>query len=281
MRRPAVYLASSVTLISLCGCQALQRLSNWGTSFTSPHTTPTKGAEAILSTPPTLLEPAKSPLNPLSQSSQTGCRKELDMPKELVATAHYSNYGERLKKDRWGRTLAGNPRIIVLHETALGTTDTIRLFQTAHPRDEDQVSYHLIIDRDGSIHRIVPDAKRAYGAGMSAFGDVTQRSKPGAVGSINNIALHISLSSPNDGLNDKDSHSGYTEMQYKRLASQVLLWQGAYGIPLTRVTTHAAVDRSHSRYDPRSFRWDQFDKHYREAASRCGWQHLDNQQAGV
>jgi hypothetical protein len=41
------------------------------------------------------------------------------------------------------------------------------------------------------------------------------------------------------------------------------------------------VDRSHSRYDPRSFRWDRFDLHYQEAAARCGWQRFDNQQAGL
>jgi hypothetical protein len=30
------------------------------------------------------------------------------------------------------------------------------------------------------------------------------------------------------------------------------------------------VDRSHSRRDPRSFRWESFDAAWRDAAQRCG-----------
>ena len=72
-----------------------------------------------------------------------------------------------------------------------------------------------LVDRDGSRLRIVPDENRAFGSGMSAFGDVTQRTKPTSVGSINNIALHVSLVSPADGRDDRDGHSGYTNAQYK------------------------------------------------------------------
>ena len=129
--------------------------------------------------------------------------------------------------------------------------------------------------------RIVPDNKRAYGAGMSAFGDVTQRREPGRVGSINNIALHVSLVTPPDGRDDRGAHSGYTEAQYRSLAGQVLLWQARHGIPMTRVTTHAAVDRSRSRYDPRSFRWDRFDPLYQAAARACGFERFDNHEAGL
>ena len=80
---------------------------------------------------------------------------------------------------------------------------------------------------------------------------------------------------------DQRSDGVPLRQQYRSLAGQVLLWQGAHGIPLTRLTTHAAVDRSHSRYDPRSFRWDRFDLFYKEAAERCGWQRFNNQQAGL
>jgi hypothetical protein len=39
---------------------------------------------------------------------------------------------------------------------------------------------------------------------------------------------------------------------------------------MSRVTSHAAIDRSHSRYDPRSFRWDRFDQAYAKAVVSCG-----------
>ena len=231
--------------------------------------------------PPRLLEPEASGLRPVSQSKFAQCQSALGLLPEKEVLADPTNFGKRFTQDAWGRSIASAPMIIVLHETVLGAKETISFFQTPHPRDEDQASYHMLIDRDGSRIRIVPDNQRAYGAGMSAFGDITQRVRPGSVGSINNVALHVSLVSPDDGREDTDAHSGYTDEQYASIAGQVLLWQAAYGIPLTRVTTHSAVDRSRSRYDPRSFRWDRFDSHYHKSTKSCGMNSFDNMQAGL
>lgn len=275
----------ALLLLPLSGCDAIGRLWPWGAR---EATGPAPGSPAARSpvavepaAPPPLLEPVPAGIEPEPSAAVARCRRLLALPKERPALAHDSNYGPRVNRDAWGRGLSAHPQIIVLHETVIGEDATVALFRTAHPRDQDQASYHILVGRDGALVRIVPDAGRAYGSGMSAFGDVTQRSKPGQVGSINNIALHISLVSPEDGRDDRDAHAGYSDAQYRSLAGQVLLWQGAFGIPLTRVTTHAAVDRSHSRYDPRSFRWDRFDLYYQEAAERCGWQRFDNQQAGL
>ena len=78
---------------------------------------------------------------------------------------------------------------------------------------------------------------------------------------------------------ESDGHSGYTPAQYRAAAAQVLLWQGRYGIPYSRLTTHAAVDRSRSRYDPRSFRWDRFEPAYRRAAQLCRFSRFDTGRA--
>lgn len=141
------------------------------------------------------------------------------------------------------------------------------------------MSYHILVGRDGRRVRIVPDQNRAYGSGMSTFGDLTLRDRPGSVGPINNIALHISLVTPPDGRGDAHGHSGYTDAQYQTIAEQVLLWQARFGIPITRLTTHAAVDCSRSRYDPRSFRWERFDPHYNHAVELCGLDQYNNMQA--
>lgn len=229
---------------------------------------------------PHIAELADAGLQPLSQKALKRCGLTLRVPPEKFKLAESSNFGNREPRDSWGRTLQSRPQLIVVHETVISGPQTVALFQTHHPNDDQQASYHLLIERDGSRLRVVPDVKRAFGAGMSAFGDVTQRAKPNSVGSINNIALHVSLVSPEDGRDDRDSHSGYTEAQYKTLAGQVLLWQAEFGIPMTRLTTHAAVDRSRSRYDPRSFRWDRFNPHYHAAVAACGFSQFDNQQAG-
>jgi len=193
---------------------------------------------------------------------------------EVLTLADPSNYGERRRRDQAGGRVPAAPSLVVLHETVLSLPDTLRLFQTPHPRDADQASYHLLIANNGTLFRLVPDQKRAFGAGWSAWGDATIRHRLGdtplAAGSINNVALHVSLESPVDGRGDGDGHAGYSTSQYRSLAQQVLLWQLRWGIPMRRVSTHNAVDRSHSRRDPRSFRWERFDQAWRQAAQRCG-----------
>lgn len=207
-------------------------------------------------------------INPWSSKEVSLCKSTIKAPVEQQQLADPSNYGSRDSRDYLGRGLASRPRFVVIHETVLGEKATISLFNTNHPNDNDQVSYHMIIARDGRLIRIVPDKNRAYGAGMSQFMGATLRPKKNSAGSINNVALHISLVTP-EGFEQSDSHTGYTDAQYTSLAKQILIWQMQFGIPMSRVTTHYAVDRSHSRYDPRSFHWEKFDLPHEKYAKLC------------
>ncbi len=215
-----------------------------------------------------------SGIEPLSEDDLVACRKSLGLEEEKVAPAHPDNFGERDARDVLGREIPNKPSLIVLHETVISAPATIDLFQTPHPDDNDQASYHMLVNQKGVLIRIVPDENRAYGSGYSRFGDFTVHSKSPTNFSVNNVALHISLETPSDGRGDDSSHSGYADEQYNSLAKQVLLWQAKYGIPIFRLTTHASVDRSHSRYDPRTFRWDSFDLYHRQHAATCGLPNL-------
>lgn len=202
------------------------------------------------------------------------CLSAQGLPAESQQPAHPSNYDLRLSHDATGQPVLNSPLIIVLHETVASEADTLNLFRTPHNNDDAQSSYHMLIPEDGRRVRIVADAKRAFGAGNSAFQNYTIQLKPGVAGSINNIALHLSLVSPGDGRGDGPSHSGYSARQYHSAAGQVLLWQAHYGIPMDRLTTHRAVDQSNSRTDPRSFAWNQFLALHRQLARLCGLQAL-------
>jgi N-acetyl-anhydromuramyl-L-alanine amidase AmpD len=217
---------------------------------------------------------ASSGIEPISEASQEACRKSLEFGNEQNAPAHSDNYGNRDTKDALGRKIPNKPALIVLHETVISAPETVNFFKTPHPNDNDQASYHMLVNQKGDLVRIVPDSNRAYGSGYSRFGDFTVQSKSAKLFSVNNVALHISLETPPDGRGNASSHSGYTRDQYNSLAKQVLLWQAKYGIPIFRVTTHASVDRSHSRYDPRTFRWDSFDFYHRQHAATCGLSNL-------
>lgn len=241
-------------------CQITNRSnSRFGSDLQSDFTKSQVGEGAVAS---------QDDPKPLPSKEIGSCAIKIKMPAKERQLADSSNYGNRDSRDYLGRRLESQPRFVVIHETVMGEKDTITLFKTNHPNDSDQASYHMLVARDGRLIRIVPDENRAYGAGMSHVMGSTLRAKKDSAGSINNIALHISLVSP-VGFENSDSHTGYTDAQYTSLAKQILKWQMEYGIPMSRVTTHYAVDRSHSRYDPRSFHWDKFDNFHGGLAETC------------
>lgn len=178
-------------------------------------------------------------------------------PSEEIIPADPTNYGPRYLTDIYGNP-ATYPLIVVLHETVGSASSAINLFRTPHPRDADQVSYHSLIRRNGSIVHLVHPQMRAFGAGNSVFdgpnGPETTRTNPEFPPSVNNFAYHVSLESPNDGRGNQRGHSGYTQAQYQSLAWLV----ARLPVPDERITTHQAVDRSGSRRDPRSFNREQF-----------------------
>ncbi|MEM6452980.1 MAG: peptidoglycan recognition family protein [Cyanobacteria bacterium P01_D01_bin.105] len=189
-------------------------------------------------------------------------------PKEIVQLAHPSNYGKRYTHDVNGSAV-DNEYIVVLHETVGSASSALNTFQTNHPRDEDQVSYHTLIGLDGTIYYVVPPEQRAFGAGDSVFqsfqGEEAVFTNAEFPSSVNNFAYHISLETPLDGQNNNATyHSGYTETQYQSLAWLL----SRTNIPDDRITTHRTVDRSGSRMDPRSFEADRMFRLLRQYPSR-------------
>jgi N-acetylmuramoyl-L-alanine amidase len=188
--------------------------------------------------------------NPLRSSVPRGYT-----PREEVALANPSNFGERYLQDVNGQPVNNAPMIVV-HETVIPAWQTVKIFQTYHARDADQASYHALIKKDGTIFYTVPPDKRAFGAGDSVFNGETVKTNRLYSPSVNNFAYHISFESPPDGRGNGNSHSGYTDLQYESLAWLV----SRTGVPDNRVSYHKAVDRSGSRKDPRSFDTQKFQR---------------------
>ncbi|MDG2989827.1 peptidoglycan recognition protein family protein [Candidatus Synechococcus calcipolaris G9] len=182
-----------------------------------------------------------------------------ESPPWYSALADSSNYGDRYGSDLTGQPLTHAP-LIVLHESVSSGATTIRTFQTHHPRDEDQRSYHEYILLNGSIIHIVPWGKRAYGAGNSQFQGESVKTNPRFSASVNNFALHFSLETPPGGNHNGFSHGGYTDAQYRSLAWLV----ATTGLGDDRLTTHKLVDRGGERSDPRSFNFSLFKQYLSE-----------------
>ena len=194
-----------------------------------------------------------SPNSPTINNPPSFLRGQVNStPKELITLADPTNFGERFVFDLYGKSAYHSP-LIVLHETVGSANSAINFFRTPHPIESEQVSYHTLIKRDGSIVYLVPPDKRAFGAGNSIFagtsGKETVKTHPEYPSSVNNFAYHISLETPSDGRDNGSRHSGYTPAQYQSLAWVV----AKTGVPSSRITTHKIVDRSGQRQDPRSF----------------------------
>ena len=206
-----------------------------------------------------------SPANPASLACLSGGAAEVPAP------ADRSNYDPRLQQNWKGEPVPHQPELIVLHETVVDEPTAIALFQRRQSDDAQQASYHLLIGRDGRRIRVVDDRQRAFGAGDSALNGLTVQLRADARPSVNNIALHVSLVSPPDGADgEARGHSGYTEAQYRSLATQIALWQNLYGIRPDRVVTHQDVDRSGTRRDPRNLDWQLLNRNLRQQLLACG-----------
>ena len=177
----------------------------------------------------------------------------LSVPVQEVAWASPTHYGERLSRDAFGITVR-NPYIVVIHETVGSADSTINLFQASdYTKNGSQVSYHALIRLNGTIVYTVPLKYRAFGAADSVFvganGPESVQTNAQVSPSVNNFAYHFSLETPLDGRNNANTHSGYTDSQYRSLA-----WLVRYTkVPKSRITYHKAIDLTHTRKDPRSF----------------------------
>jgi hypothetical protein len=224
-----------------------------------PANPPEPSLPAALTSTPITLERFRK-LLPKSTKNPTSSKKEITYnPSEVIALAAASNYGERYRQDLSGQAV-NNPPIIVLHESVGSINSVINFFQEFHTDEDNQASYHTLIALEGTIVYFVPPDKRAFGAGDSVFvsslGKEAIQTNPRYPSSVNNFAYHISLETPEDGMHDGYTHSGYTKAQYQSLAWLV----AKTNVPLERITTHRIVDRSGSRIDPRSFNFNLFQK---------------------
>lgn len=117
---------------------------------------------------------------------------------------------------------------VVLHATAdTDTQESIAWCRMPAPQNPNPVSYHVIVDRDGTVYTLVDSEKRAWHAGVSVF-----QGRP----DVNDFSVGLSFANKNDGVEP------YPGVQLAVGASLVAGWMHRYpGITLDRVTTHRVI----------------------------------------
>jgi hypothetical protein len=143
----------------------------------------------------------------------------------------------------WQERAGATIRLIVIHATA--GTDSLG-WLSASPANTGRVSAHALIAKDGTIYRIVPDARAANHCGFSriALGGTfyTGTTKP----NINQISLGVELENRNDG------RDPYPAAQIAALAWLIADWQRRHGDVQLRF--HREID-TRGKSDPAGLDW--------------------------
>lgn len=128
-------------------------------------------------------------------------------------------------------------KYFILHAT-VGSFESSLDWLTVNPNS--YVSVHRLIDRDGTIYKLMPDSFVAYHVGSSRIGNTVN---------LNQSSLGIELVNTNSG------HDPYPYHQVLSCAKQIAEWQGLLGeLP---ILSHASVDTK-GKTDPRGFDWSLF-----------------------
>ena len=117
---------------------------------------------------------------------------------------------------------------VVLHATAdRDTRASVAWCRTPKAGNPNPVSYHVIVDRDGSIYTLVSTEKRAWHAGVSEFMGRQN---------VNDFSIGLSFANLNDGV------EAYREAQLAAGAALVAGWMKRYpAITLDRITMHRTI----------------------------------------
>jgi N-acetylmuramoyl-L-alanine amidase len=111
--------------------------------------------------------------------------------------------------------------MVVLHYTAMPTPEAA-LARLCDPGPE--VSAHWLIAADGRCWRLVDETRRAWHAGVAAWGEATD---------INSRAIGIELANPGD--------APYPEPQMRALETLLAAIRTRWPVPPERVVGHACV----------------------------------------
>jgi hypothetical protein len=128
---------------------------------------------------------------------------------------------------------------IVLHHTA--GTDSLSYLT----HNDAGVSTHVLIPKDGTLIRMVPDALAAHTVGFSTLGLYLA----GTAHNPNLCTLNIEIENRGDGVDP------YPEVQVAAVVFQVHTWWATYGF--LPVIGHALID-TQGKTDPRGWDWPRF-----------------------
>jgi N-acetylmuramoyl-L-alanine amidase len=129
------------------------------------------------------------------------------------------------------------PNFVIIHHTAQNSCpQTLQTF--TQPRT--QVSAHYVICRDGTVHHMLNDYLRAWQAGLSKWGNITD---------VNSISIGIEL--------DNDGCEPFPDVQINSLLHLLTRLKAAYNIPTANFIGHGDIAPTRKNDPSALFPWKQ------------------------
>jgi len=137
------------------------------------------------------------------------------------------------------------PDMLLLHYTGMQST----LAAIARLRDENapRVSSHYLVDEEGTVLQLVPEARRAWHAGASHWAGESD---------INSCSIGIEISNPGHEF-------GYADFPPHQIATVIALCKdilGRHKIPTARVLAHSDVAPGRKQDPGEKFPWQELHK---------------------
>ncbi len=131
------------------------------------------------------------------------------------------------------------PDMLVLHYTGMETAEAALDWLT---RQESKVSCHYLVDEEGRVAQLVPEAERAWHAGQSAWAGETD---------LNSCSIGIEIHNPG---HDFD-YSDFPEAQMQAVEALCLDIFGRQAISPERVLGHSDIAPGRKRDPGEKFDW--------------------------
>jgi N-acetylmuramoyl-L-alanine amidase len=138
-----------------------------------------------------------------------GCAGHPRPPEETTRTVPSPNHNER------------RPNFVILHDTG---NDNIEQPLKTLTDPERKVSAHYLIARDGMLYQLVDESRRAWHAGQSYWGGLTD---------LNSASIGIEL--------DNTGEEPYADVQINRLIGLLKELQARHRIPASNVLGHGDI----------------------------------------
>ena len=178
----------------------------------------------------------------------------------LVAEATERAITHRNSPNQKSLIVAGQlPKDLIIHYTASGLASTLATFMSAGG-----TSAHLVIDRDGSIHQLVPFNRQAFHAGSSVW-DENSSFNGRAIGiELINFGWDVATVNPTEIVNLKHKHKFVQKTQWQKYPAAQLasLYQVTKLLletyDLQRILGHDDISAGRKQDPGPAFSWDEY-----------------------